>query len=286
MFRVWQFFVYSNLLIAFAAGGQSILTYIVLGIPVDWFVVMVEWSATMMLYGFIMWFSMLSTSNDSPQKRTQWYFKNKMFFLILFSVSTLLFFFFLLKVSLNTVCYLCLVGFLSLGYAFPFFSWKGKKISLRQIAGLKVFLIALVWSLSVVGIPVVEYWSRGNQIEIPDICFWFTLVFLFVLGITIPFDIRDMKQDQYYNLKTIPVLVGEASAKYLCFGLIVLHMLIVSLVPTILWTLKITFVAVDILVLSIFYSYIFQKNANYERVYVLDLILVIQSGLGFYFLSF
>src|SRR5690606_10099044 len=49
-------------------------------------------------------------------------------------------------------------------------------------------------------------------------------VFLFVVAITIPFDIRDIYQDRYYGLKTIPVLFGERKALVLSSALLVAQM--------------------------------------------------------------
>src|SRR3546814_16434708 len=51
-----------------------------------------------------------------------------------------------------------------------------------------------------------------------------TWVFLFVVAITIPFDIRDIYQDRYYGLKTIPVLFGERKAMVLSSLLLVAQM--------------------------------------------------------------
>src|SRR5690606_34051482 len=49
-------------------------------------------------------------------------------------------------------------------------------------------------------------------------------VFLFVVAVTIPFDVRDIYQDRYYGLKTIPVLFGERKALVLSSVLLTVQM--------------------------------------------------------------
>jgi 4-hydroxybenzoate polyprenyltransferase len=39
---------------------------------------------------------------------------------------------------------------------------------------------------------------------------------LFIAAITVPFDIRDLFQDKRFDLKTIPVLIGERKAYIVC----------------------------------------------------------------------
>ncbi len=97
---------------------------------------------------------------------------------------------------------LVIMGFLSLFYVVPIpFINKG----LRDISFIKVFIIALVWSLIIFGLPYID--SSPLKLESHTIIA-FIQCFLFIIAITLPFDIRDLKYDESSNLKTIPQLVG------------------------------------------------------------------------------
>ena len=94
--------------------------------------------------------------------------------------------------------------------------------NLRDRPFIKIYLIAGVWALTSVLLPLflleTFIWNW----------LWLTLVnFLFILAITIPFDIRDIDLDEE-DKRTIPQLIGVRNAKILAsifalgsFGLMV-----------------------------------------------------------------
>jgi 4-hydroxybenzoate polyprenyltransferase len=98
-------------------------------------------------------------------------------------------------------------------------------VGLRKIAGLKLFLIAFVWSLSVTLLP---YFDLEKQqflaISTTDIFILSLQRFLFFAAITIPFDIRDIFQDKALSLKTIPIILGEKKAYQLCQIMLILSL--------------------------------------------------------------
>lgn len=91
----------------------------------------------------------------------------------------------------------------------------GKK-SLREIAGLKIFLVAFVWT----GLLVVYPMLNGN---IPLEPYWkeITGLFLFFFAVTIPFDIRDLKFD-LPSQKTLPQMLGVKESKILASAFILI----------------------------------------------------------------
>lgn len=275
--NIFDWFIYSNLLIAFSAAAQVVLSYCILNIPFNIYVVLLEWSSTLLLYNFSLWLSMPKAKGTSPYPRTQWYFKYKYFNLSLSVIAFLIFGYSSLQLHSYLFMLLGLIAFLSLGYSLPIIHSKKGYITLRQVVGLKVFLIALVWSLSAVGLPVVEYIAKGGVVDMKAAVIWAALVFMFILGITLPFDIRDMKQDALYNLKTLPHLIGEQSSKRLCYLLISLHSL--CIITMSFYPLYVTesLLIIDLFVILLFYTSLFRKNINYNDVYLLDLILIIQA---------
>lgn len=275
-------FVFSNLLIACSALSQSFLSYHILQIPINPYVLLLEWSITLILYNLSMWLSIPKEKVDGPYLRTQWFYKNRGVFWFLSCFACVVGIYCVLQLHIYTVLFLSCIGFLSLAYAIPLIKFGDRVISLRQIVGLKLFLIAFVWAFSVVGLPVVEYYVSGGVLNWGKVGLWFTLVTLFILAITLPFDIRDMKQDKHFKLKTIPILIGKKNAECLCYALIVLHFILVILLQSIFQYTS-GLLLTDVFVLLFFRLFLFKNTATYESVYVLDLMLIVQLLLVYLF---
>jgi 4-hydroxybenzoate polyprenyltransferase len=123
------------------------------------------------------------------------------------------------------------IGIIALAYNFPFLKLNEKKIGLRNLPGIKLFLIAFVWSFSCVLLPIVELENTVNPISV-SLAQTLLLVakrFLFICAITIPFDIRDLFQDKLYELKTIPVMLGEKKAWIFCQALLLVYLILLAL---------------------------------------------------------
>lgn len=97
---------------------------------------------------------------------------------------------------------------LSLGYVLPFV--KGKK-RLRDFDYIKIFLIAIVWGVITVLMPILE---RTTQLAPSHFLILLERMF-FVFAITLPFDIRDLKIDAHIDVKTIPAIIGIKKTKRL-----------------------------------------------------------------------
>ena len=79
---------------------------------------------------------------------------------------------------------------------------------LRKVPYCKIFIIAFTWTISTIILLISE-----NNIPLESNIYLHIISrFLFVLAITIPFDIRDIKYD-HVKLKTIPIIVGITKAK-------------------------------------------------------------------------
>ena len=111
----------------------------------------------------------------------------------------------LFHIPLHAVYVLAPAFILGFFYTIPLCRSKSKYIPLRQLKGLKIFLIAISWGLAI-GVFPLEDDSLGWRA--------FGLIALFVIGIGIPFDIRDLVRDAP-QLKTLPQVLGETRAKAL-----------------------------------------------------------------------
>jgi 4-hydroxybenzoate polyprenyltransferase len=114
-----------------------------------------------------------------------------------------------------TIAALIVMGTVSILYAVKINLGFGIKTNLRDLSGIKIILIALIWSGSCAILPAIQAESLDNK----------TLNFalgvgLYIIGITIPFDIRDLDVDEPQK-KTLPQLLGIRNAKILgvvCVG--------------------------------------------------------------------
>lgn len=121
------------------------------------------------------------------------------------------------KLKGNALYALVILAFITYLYALPL-STKLINISkknLRSISGLKVYVVALVWTAVTVFLPLLnEKFPLSLEVYITAF-----QRFLFVLILMLPFEIRDMQYDSL-KLHTIPQKIGVKQTKIL--GLILI----------------------------------------------------------------
>lgn len=99
---------------------------------------------------------------------------------------------------------------ISVAYAFRVIPWKGRWIKLREIPGIKIFLVGLVWGMSCVWVPAAADGSYPAWTS-PEVTAWFIACSLMIFAITVPFDIRDLHYDGL-QLRTLPSILGIRKA--------------------------------------------------------------------------
>lgn len=125
----------------------------------------------------------------------------------------------LFYISWTSVIALVILGLIAVFYTFPL----PFGIRLRDFGFLKPFIVAIVWSFVAVIVPLANY----IEADILNITLLWLNRFLFVVAITIPFDVRDLKFDKV-NLKygTIPMKIGKLRTYWLSQSL-----LLISAIP-------------------------------------------------------
>ncbi|MES2621130.1 MAG: UbiA family prenyltransferase [Bacteroidota bacterium] len=107
-------------------------------------------------------------------------------------------------------------------YGFVNIPFTNPKRKLRDFGLLKTVFVAIVWSVTTVVVPL------GDSFVETDVMIFLLLRrFLFILALTIPFEIKDMVGDREHNLKTIPYLIGVSNTKLLAQGILLLLALII-----------------------------------------------------------
>ncbi|MBD1397246.1 hypothetical protein H9Q13_08730 [Pontibacter sp. JH31] len=115
-----------------------------------------------------------------------------------------------------------LLALISVGYTVPLLFRRVKP--LRSVPLLKVFLIALVWSVVTVLFPLVD---ASVEIEAGALLLW-ARRFLFILALALLFDIRDYTYDRNTRTLTFPGLIGEGYTRLLSLSLLLLYLVLVS----------------------------------------------------------
>ncbi len=117
------------------------------------------------------------------------------------------------QVTIALALITALYGFVSLPFT------GGKK--LRDYGLLKTAFVGLVWSVTTVIIPLA---GRGIGAEL--LAFLLLRRFLFVMALTMVFEIKDIKADRAYGLMTLPMHLGIGQTKLLAQVVLLLLMLI------------------------------------------------------------
>lgn len=216
--------VYSNLFIACCAVAQTTLTYRLLDLAYRLDILVLVGASTMVFYSTP---QVLHGRAAPTTAKLRWSQQNRPLFLTLVAVATALSITMLLQLQIPGIMGCALVGIVAMAYYTPLLRRKGRREGLRGLYGAKVFYIALVWGLVCVGLPALVAYATGLLVEQAALVQQSACVVVFVLAITIPFDIRDQQSDRRYGLRTLPVLVGIKRSRYLGVVLLVLHMALV-----------------------------------------------------------
>ncbi|MDG1284815.1 MAG: hypothetical protein P8P34_02685 [Flavobacteriaceae bacterium] len=148
---------------------------------------------------------------------TKFYYRSlttKLKYIQLVSVLSLTgfgFVFFQLQQSSQIVyVFLALITFL---YAIPM-GIKTPK-NLRSVGGVKIYIIAFVWAMTTVVLPILE-----SQLVLSlDHCILVLQRIFIVIVLMLPFEIRDLDVDQLY-LSTIPQKIGIQNTKIIGYALL------------------------------------------------------------------
>src|SRR6185437_8369549 len=218
---VFDFLLFSNVFMALCAVAQGLVTFYLIGAPPVVPVIWLLFTSTIGIYNFSILFTKPAQPEASPYKRVRWFFSHYrlMVTFTIVSLLSLIPLFFLM--SMESRILLIFLRVISFFYSIPLFTIGDQKFSLRNIPGLKQFLITLVWTMSTVLLPVLQAQHfHLTTISMRDTTLLVAKRFLFIAALTVPFDIRDLFEDRKTGLKTVPVMWGEKNAYLFCQALL------------------------------------------------------------------
>lgn len=200
----FDFFINSSIHVALSVYALSWMTLLEFQIPYDKDVLCAIFFATISGYNFVKYFGLAKFHHRRLENRLKW-------IQILSFISFILMLFYVLKLQKTTLIIFGVFGLITFLYAIPFLPKRlliDKNHNLRSISGIKIHVIALVWSGVTVVIPLIN-----NDYEInADVVIVMLQRFVFVMVLMLPFEIRDLQYDSL-RLSTIPQKIGVKSTK-------------------------------------------------------------------------
>lgn len=131
---------------------------------------------------------------------------------LVFTLTVPCVFYTLFSLTVNHFIVLIPLAIITFGYTLKVLLWNGNYISLREIPGLKSFLISFVVACITVLMPAISI-KQEDIISDQELILRFAERFFFIVALSIPFDIRDIKRDKEREITSLPILVGANNAK-------------------------------------------------------------------------
>lgn len=211
----WRNTVYSNIWIAFGAALWVYSATWVLG-EAHLTLALLTFFATVFTYNF----QRIVKLSRRPEKivagRNEWLYRNRFWIWLWVVVGGIGGFFCSLQLSAEAWLVLALEGSLALLYIARIVPSKKTPLTLRELPGTKIFWIAASWAVVGALLPAAQL---GH---FPDGLYWMVLEkALFIVAITIPFDVRDLQYDSP-KMRTLPQILGANRACNLALVLLLL----------------------------------------------------------------
>lgn len=220
--------VFRNYFIAMCAVSMVFTTYLLIGIPVHvtHFTIFLA-CATFLLYNFHIYSFHLDYSNIGEFFASFNALNVKIYEQIVFVFVLLIAAINLFYLNEYVLMWFIPLAIFSLLYSMPLVGIK-RKFRIRESLFVKMPLLASVWSLATVIIPLAE---QNIQLNSPLIVQQVICRFFFVFALCIPFEIRDLEVDKKENVKTLPLVFGVNRTRILGLILIVAEIVIHHYMP-------------------------------------------------------
>lgn len=213
LLKILQWLIHSNLYISIAATSFLWANILLLNLSncVPTIVYIHVGASTWCVYQLSRWaYHKRLPVNPVKDSIYEWIDKNRIFMKLSIIISGILatISFFLLHSNAKII--VSIAGIISLLYPLSI-KHKGRLYRLRDIPLIKIILIATVWSVSTVLLP--SSYSKISFIQL----LLLALQWIYILVITIPFDINDMETDKANNVLTLPLYLGYQNAVKVVF---------------------------------------------------------------------
>lgn len=216
--RIFNFYLNSSIHVAFASVALTWVTFIELDFDYNKDLLCFVFFGTITGYNFVKYFGLAKFHHRSL---AVWLKVIQLFSLSAFFAMC----YFAFQLKIETLILIGILGIVTFFYAIPVmipnkYLFDDHK-NLRQIGGLKVYVIALVWTFTSVFLPAIN-----NDVTLNAYVVILAIQrFYFVLVLMLPFEIRDLIYDSL-KLATIPQKIGIKKTKVIGVLLLFLFVLL------------------------------------------------------------
>ena len=245
--NLFAFYINSSIHVSLAVASLFLISTAKFNIAIDYNLLFFIFFGSITGYNFVKYAGVAKLHHKSLAKSLK--------LIQIFSFFCFGFFiYFSFQISFETLCVSGFFGLLTLFYALPIFP---KHKNLRSLSRFKIFVIAVVWAGTTVVIP---FFNAENAVSTNMFIEFFQRL-LFVLVITLPFEIRDLKYDDT-QLQTIPQEFGISKTKKIGFALLLVSVALEFIQP---WQPKFV---IAYLLTSVLASYLlFRSTLNQPKYY-------------------
>lgn len=201
---LFSFYVNSSIHVAVSVVSLTWITLLEFNLSVDFTMLWFVFFSSITGYNFVKYFGVAKFHHRSL---ASWLKAIQIFSFFCF----LLMCYFAFQLHVKTLSYILGFGVVTFLYAIPFLPkrfYLDKQHNLRSIGGLKIYLIALVWSGVTVFLPLIEQEYAIHS----DVVLTALQRFIFIIVLMLPFEIRDLRYDSL-KLATIPQKIGVKQTK-------------------------------------------------------------------------
>jgi hypothetical protein len=201
-----DFYINSSIHVALASFALSWVTLIQFDISYDKNILFFIFFASVSGYNFVKYFGIVKFHHRSL---AQWLKTIQVFSVVCFMAMG----YYAYRLELKTLIYIAAFALITFLYAVPIIPKKiflDEQKNLRSISGLKVYVIAVIWTGVTVFLPLLN--TDYNITS--DVLITAMQRFIFVLVLMLPFEIRDLNYDSL-KLATIPQKIGIRNTKIL-----------------------------------------------------------------------
>ena len=201
---ILNFYINSSIHVALGVYALTWITLLQFELKYDENVLYFVFFATITGYNFIKYFGVAKFHHRSL---ADWLKVIQVFSFFAFVAMC----YYALQLQLKTLVIIGGLGLITFLYAIPLIPKKifiDDQKNLREIGGLKIYVIAVVWAFTTVILPLID-----NDVTInSDAAITSIQRFIYVIVLMLPFEIRDLNYDSV-KLATIPQRIGVKKTK-------------------------------------------------------------------------
>lgn len=209
--KILKNFLWSNIPVAMDAAAWTLLTYDVFGYRINGYMIFLSFGFTWMYYTYDRLHISVSDRINNPE-RSGWYESKKYLIYLVYAVALCLFF---VLIKHKSLLWPILIGSVPCILYAKSFTIGGKTYSVKKIPGMKVVLVAFLWVLMTIYIPLIN--EKHVSVLSLRVSGYSILIFIYACILITMNDLLDVEGDRKLNIRTIPVLVGEKNTRIACF---------------------------------------------------------------------